>query len=986
MNHHDYREDDADYGDEYEHDDTYADETGSDETGAGDVQAHMDQGRADESYGQSSSQPHEPEAQHSYEEGREPVQESDEEHPRESRKERRRREAQERQARAEAEAAALAASATSEAPHDADGQAVEEDSNSHSGMFGRLFGKNRGEQRMDENRATPAAFDITLPSAERIDPNALFEFGLDPNTLSAMGMDPATLPQFEPEFLVELGINPQIVMEILRRQHISAAPEVIESATEPTPSDAGRDDAEPRAKFDMSPAAWIGRYRKFQKWAPAAAALAGLTTTGSIWFLSGDTDAVPKIQSERPAADDAEKPAGEDVAQNEAPKNEANEPQPEPETPPQAAQPVADNAPTDSAAEPTSLAMNDLPSLPGTDPKPEGAAAKVEPPGALTDPVSEPGDALPVGDALPSLPGVAETPAPATPVATPLNEPAPEKSPSMALPAIGGLGAAALAAEGLSTKADGLPLPDAGAVKGLDLPNDTAKPPAESPPGLGTPIADASPGGEAPPGFESLGAPAPPPTDLPGLPAPPAGGLSQSDAPPDLPSLGEPTPNAAVTTNDAPAPPAAETANGLPLPVAEAPPSADLPGLPKTSGVEEPAVADASAPAAPELPAPDTKPKSGIGSGKAALAGLAAGLGAAAVADAAKPGGAQTDTLPTPVEADTGPMASSDLPTLTKSDPPAESPPGSLANLPKDIPQTPSGAASKAAEAAPKPAETRGRMAEADASWPSIPNSRGKMLRSLAGVSPVGRSMGTSAAVAMGAGAGIALGTAVTAIDGSGAVVVSPPPAFESATTEIAPIKHTVQSGENFWTISRDYYGSGRYYKALWAANADKIGKIDELHVGDAVKIPAMEYLDKSLIDTPKVARSKRSAVAPDDEDPPAVARSRDAGAVRTRREIESIPIGENSDARPTRGPAASQPASPNEIVSEPIGETASTEDYVRHRVQPGETLRTIAADRLGSARRDDDIVALNPDVLDDVRTPLEPGMVLKLPAGSRRE
>ena len=31
------------------------------------------------------------------------------------------------------------------------------------------------------------------------------------------------------------------------------------------------------------------------------------------------------------------------------------------------------------------------------------------------------------------------------------------------------------------------------------------------------------------------------------------------------------------------------------------------------------------------------------------------------------------------------------------------------------------------------------------------------------------------------------------------------------------PYTHTVRTGENFWTISRLYYKTGRYYKALWA-------------------------------------------------------------------------------------------------------------------------------------------------------------------------
>jgi len=32
---------------------------------------------------------------------------------------------------------------------------------------------------------------------------------------------------------------------------------------------------------------------------------------------------------------------------------------------------------------------------------------------------------------------------------------------------------------------------------------------------------------------------------------------------------------------------------------------------------------------------------------------------------------------------------------------------------------------------------------------------------------------------------------------------------------------HVVRRGENFWTISRYHYGSGRFFKALWYANRD---------------------------------------------------------------------------------------------------------------------------------------------------------------------
>jgi nucleoid-associated protein YgaU len=54
--------------------------------------------------------------------------------------------------------------------------------------------------------------------------------------------------------------------------------------------------------------------------------------------------------------------------------------------------------------------------------------------------------------------------------------------------------------------------------------------------------------------------------------------------------------------------------------------------------------------------------------------------------------------------------------------------------------------------------------------------------------------------------------------------------------------------------------------------------------------------------------------------------------------------------------------------------------------VQQGETLRTIARDFLGDARRSSEIITLNSDVLEDSRTPLRPGQVLRMPADSTEQ
>jgi Bacterial type II and III secretion system protein/LysM domain len=60
--------------------------------------------------------------------------------------------------------------------------------------------------------------------------------------------------------------------------------------------------------------------------------------------------------------------------------------------------------------------------------------------------------------------------------------------------------------------------------------------------------------------------------------------------------------------------------------------------------------------------------------------------------------------------------------------------------------------------------------------------------------------------------------------------------------------RHVVKRGENFWTISRSYYGSGRYYKALWSANRGQVEAPDRLVVEMEIVVPPVERLDSSLI------------------------------------------------------------------------------------------------------------------------------------------
>jgi nucleoid-associated protein YgaU len=101
--------------------------------------------------------------------------------------------------------------------------------------------------------------------------------------------------------------------------------------------------------------------------------------------------------------------------------------------------------------------------------------------------------------------------------------------------------------------------------------------------------------------------------------------------------------------------------------------------------------------------------------------------------------------------------------------------------------------------------------------------------------------------------------------------------------------RHLVRRGENFWTIARRYYGSGGYYKALWAANRDQVTAPDQLTVGMAIVVPPVSDLDPSLIEAPRPASAPARAT-PDER------------VLRTWSAVKSAPasaLRDGSGARP---------------------------------------------------------------------------------------
>ena len=174
-----------------------------------------------------------------------------------------------------------------------------------------------------------------------------------------------------------------------------------------------------------------------------------------------------------------------------------------------------------------------------------------------------------------------------------------------------------------------------------------------------------------------------------------------------------------------------------------------------------------------------------------------------------------------------------------------------------------------------------------------------------------------------------------------------------AAIDQVEPVLHRVQPGENFWTISQTYYRSGRYYKALHAANVRQVPKIDELYVGTVLRIPPPEALDRSLI-LPSTGSPKLA-------DEP-------TGSKITRTSRRDDPAVEADLALPTRP-----------IRPRPDPEPADEPRRPTYKVRPHETLRSIARDTLRDSTRDREILGLNRDIIDDP-TSLSPGTILTLP------
>ena len=422
-------------------------------------------------------------------------------------------------------------------------------------------------------------------------------------------------------------------------------------------------------------------------------------------------------------------------------------------------------------------------------------------------------------------------------------------------------------------------------------------------------------------------------------PPPPASEESAKAEPdrlaaPEIPSggLDAGLPASSPAPPDPASPPAGDAPLNLPGDKAEAAPKTSptppdpMPAMPAMPG-EAPATAGASAP----LPAPEAGPEPSLPLPSMPAEPVAPAQPAPPSASTPAP------AEPTPAP----PSASTPAPAEPTPAPPvAEAPPQPRAAEPLPAERTPP------LEQVPAPSPDP--MAPAVAPATSAPAGPGWVLVRNGGKRP------PAGDPASGGSGGL------TVISQPLQIPDGPAPAADPAVADqVEPVVHEVRSGENFFTISRLYYKSGRYYKALHAANARQVPDIAGLVVGTKIRVPPPEALDRSLILPP----GRGSATVQASADRAAAPASRNSRAAEP---ADEVPVASS------RRPRVARP--------EPDPEARDEPDRPTYRVKAHETLRSIARDTLDDAHRDREILNLNREVVVDPNT-LPVGTTLILPA-----
>jgi len=161
------------------------------------------------------------------------------------------------------------------------------------------------------------------------------------------------------------------------------------------------------------------------------------------------------------------------------------------------------------------------------------------------------------------------------------------------------------------------------------------------------------------------------------------------------------------------------------------------------------------------------------------------------------------------------------------------------------------------------------------------------------------------------------------------------------------PRRHTIARGDTFASIAQRYYGSEEYAEPIRQSNRGRIGR-DGLHPGDLLVIPPREELE-----VPGGWAVQGHSAAVSNSTPGAGPEGLGSARPHPRRRFDA---GDDRHSAWT-DPSESSP----ERASSPSARRAPV---MVHMVGPDETPRSIARDRLGDARRANEIIELNREQL----------------------
>jgi LysM repeat protein len=186
---------------------------------------------------------------------------------------------------------------------------------------------------------------------------------------------------------------------------------------------------------------------------------------------------------------------------------------------------------------------------------------------------------------------------------------------------------------------------------------------------------------------------------------------------------------------------------------------------------------------------------------------------------------------------------------------------------------------------------------------------------------------------------------------------------------------HDVQPGDSYAEISKNTYGSDRYQAALAAFNHELDPQAATLTKGQRLRVPPAQVLE----------RRYRNLIPGLPEPPPEQPAKSPVQMLPPRQPARLVP---NLGAEQTV-PALGSPV-PNVNAALPAAASAKeaaqaewAKDAKQYRVQPNDTIWSIAKHALGKGERWPEISRLNRDVLPDVNQ-LKAGMTLRLPADAK--